>query len=63
MPVPFISVTLSATNSPCEWNSGSAWSSTSSGPKPHVWCSASAFDARLSCVSMAPLGRPVVPEV
>ena len=61
--VPFTSTQWQATKSPWTWKSGSMWMSTSAGPKPHARCSTSAFEARLRCVSIAPLERPVVPEV
>ena len=60
---PDISATLLATNSPCVWNTGSACSSTSAALNRQVSISACAFDDRLACVSIAPLERPVVPDV
>ena len=49
---------------PNEWNSGKPPKITSSGPS---WSSSlrvtSAFAVRLPCVSSAPFGRPVVPDV
>ncbi len=53
----------SATNSPWTWKIGSVWSNTSSGPNRQISWSATAFDSRLACVSIAPFERPVVPEV
>ena len=61
--VPLASTQFVATNKPCVWKIGRAWSNTSSGLKPHTRCSATAFDVRLRCESMAPFGRPVVPLV
>ena len=52
-----------ATNSPCVWKIGSACSSTSFAVNFHVVSSAWALEARLSCVSIAPFERPVVPDV
>jgi hypothetical protein len=60
---PAVSVTLIATNSPCEWKIGSACRSTSASVNRHVSVSARAFDRRFPCVSIAPFDRPVVPEV
>ena len=60
---PDISTVLVATNRPWVWNTGSAWISTSSGVKRQYSTSVSAFDDRLSWVSIAPFERPVVPDV
>ena len=60
---PAISVTLVATNRPWVWKIGSACSSRSSGVNRQTSRSISAFDARLPWLSMAPLERPVVPDV
>ena len=60
---PASAMTLEATNSPCVWKIGSACNSTSFAVKRQASTRAAAFDKRLSCVSMAPLERPVVPEV
>ena len=60
---PAISVTLVATNSPWVWKIGRAWSRTSSPVNRQTSASVRALDARLSWLSMAPLERPVVPEV
>ena len=49
---------------PKEWNSGSAPSRTSSSvASASVRAEISQFLRRLACVSSAPLGAPVVPEV
>ena len=63
MPVPLARTQFVATNKPWVWKIGRACNSTSSGRKPHTWCSAAVFDARLRCDSTAPLGLPVVPLV
>ncbi len=60
---PAISVMLVATNRPWVWKIGSACSSRSSAVNRQVSRRASAFEARLPWLSMAPLERPVVPEV
>jgi hypothetical protein len=60
---PAARVTLVATNRPWVWKIGSAWSSRSSAVKRHASRKVSAFEARLPWLSMAPLERPVVPEV
>ena len=55
---------LSTTESPNTWNIGSAANTTSSGPsRPRPVAVAMALERRFVCVSRAPLGRPVVPEV
>ena len=59
--VPFISTQWQATNSPCTWKSGSMWTRMSSGRNPQYACSTLALEARLRCVIIAPLERPVVP--
>ena len=51
------------TTCPNTWNSGSATSTTSSGRTSPSSTQISAFISRLEWVSIAPLGRPVVPEV
>ncbi len=49
---------------PNEWNSGSAPSSLSSSViSPSVDAATVQFLCRLACVSSAPLGLPVVPDV
>ena len=49
---------------PKEWNSGSAPSSTSSSvATASCFAAISQFVRRLSCVSSAPFGVPVVPDV
>ena len=63
MRLPATSTVFVATKSPWVWKIGSAWMRTSSGVKRQVAASVAAFDARLSCVSIAPFERPVVPEV
>ncbi|MNR09633.1 hypothetical protein D3C85_1258430 [compost metagenome] len=60
---PASSAPWEATNSPCTWKMGSICSSTSSLRQPQYSCSVWALEARLRCVSIAPLLRPVVPEV
>ena len=60
---PAIMVTLVATNSPWVWYIGSACSSTSRSSKRHTRASVVALEARLRWVIIAPLERPVVPEV
>ena len=60
---PDSSTTLVATNRPCVWKMGRACTSTSSAVNRQHSTSASAFERRLSWVSMAPLERPVVPDV
>ncbi|MNV59354.1 hypothetical protein D3C71_1517730 [compost metagenome] len=52
-----------ATNKPCTWKMGSMCSSTSSSRQPQYLCSTCALAARLPCDSIAPLLRPVVPDV
>jgi len=52
-----------ATNRPWTWKIGSAWISTSSAVNRHAATRPSAFDTRFAWLSMAPLERPVVPEV
>ena len=61
IPVPFISTRLVVPNRP--WAMGLACRRTSSGPQPQAWCRAFAFQAVNPWVIMAPLGRPVVPDV
>ena len=60
---PAISVMLVATNRPWVWKIGSACSSRSSAVKRQASRSVAALEARLPWLSMAPLDRPVVPEV
>ncbi len=48
---------------PWTWKIGRAWSSTSSGENPQISCRASALAIRFPWLSIAPLERPVVPEV
>ena len=55
--------TLVATKRPCVWKIGRAWISRSWAVKRQTSRSASALEARLAWLSMAPLERPVVPEV
>ena len=62
MVAPAISATLTATNSPWVWKTGKAWIRRSA-PVTATSTSVSAFDDRFSWVSIAPLERPVVPEV
>ncbi len=48
---------------PKQWNSGSAQSPRSSAVMRR-WCTVAwVFDTTFDCVSMTPLGRPVVAEV
>jgi hypothetical protein len=63
IPVPFSNTQLVATKRPWVWKIGRAWSSTSSARKPQILCRARALEARLPWLIMAPLARPVVPEV
>ena len=56
-------MTLVATKRPWVWKIGSAWISTSSAVKRQASISARVFETRLPWVSIAPLERPVVPEV
>ena len=63
MVAPENSATLVATNRPWVWKTGSAWISTSSAVKRQSLTSASALEVKFSCVSIAPLERPVVPDV
>jgi hypothetical protein len=48
---------------PNEWNNGSAPSVTASSPSPKSPAAISALRRRLECVSSAPFGVPVVPDV
>ena len=48
---------------PKEWNSGSAPSTTSPSSVWNSPCDAFALASMFSCVSSAPLGWPVVPDV
>ena len=48
---------------PNTWNSGSVARPTESGPASTSSRAVSAPAARLECISVAPLGVPVVPEV
>ncbi|MCY1552441.1 hypothetical protein D9M68_888370 [compost metagenome] len=61
--LPLSSAPCEATNRPCTWNSGSACKRTSPFCQCQYSCNALAFDARFPWLSMAPLLRPVVPEV
>ncbi len=47
------------------WKSGSTTrnESRSSMGAPNIWRAPSMSETKLACVSIAPLGRPVVPEV
>ena len=60
---PAFKVPKSAAQSPWPWNSGSAWTSRSSGVQRHANRNDSALASRLACVRTAPFGAPVVPEV
>lgn len=60
---PAASTTLVATNRPWVWKIGRACSSTSSSVNRQRSTRVNAFDSRFSCVIIAPLERPVVPEV
>ncbi len=51
------------TFSPPMWNSGAAVSVMSSGFEDSAKAALTLFHSRLPWVSMAPFGRPVVPEV
>jgi hypothetical protein len=55
--------TLSWLDRPKTWNSGSATTTMSSGSIPNTRPGVSAFISSWKCVSSAPLGVPVVPEV
>ncbi len=48
---------------PPMWNSGWPESQTSSGPAPISWIQLSVLATSPRCVSTAPFGRPVVPDV
>ena len=63
MVAPAASTTLLATNRPWVWKIGKACSSTSSAVNRQASRRATALEARLRWVSIAPLDRPVVPEV
>ena len=60
---PFSSAPWLATNRPWTWKIGSAWISTSPSRQSQKSFSTCAFDSRLPWLSIAPLLRPVVPEV
>ena len=45
------------------WNMGSRQGNTSRSQTRKDWMEASQFETRFACVSMTPLGLPVVPEV
>jgi hypothetical protein len=60
---PASKVTLVATNRPWVWKMGRAWSSRSRAVNRHASRNVSALEARLPWVSIAPLERPVVPDV
>jgi hypothetical protein len=60
---PAVIVALSAQVWPKEWNRGSAPSVTSVSPSAWSEITARALRVRFSCVSSAPFGRPVVPDV
>ncbi len=49
--------------SPCTWNSGSPWVSTSSPVHSHASASPSRLEETARRGSTAPFGRPVVPDV
>jgi hypothetical protein len=55
--------TLSWLDSPNTWNSGSTTSTMSSSRMPNSRPGVSAFMSSWKCVSSAPLGVPVVPDV
>ena len=57
------SATLAAAKRPWAWKTGSAWISRSSEVKRQQSIRVSAFDDRFLWVSIAPLERPVVPDV
>ena len=61
--LPFSKAPCAATNRPCTWNSGSVCSSTSPSCQCQYSRSTWALAARLAWDSIAPLLRPVVPEV
>ena len=60
---PAISATLVATKSPCVWWVGNAWIRISDSLKRHRRFNAAAFAASAEWGSIAPFGRPVVPDV
>ena len=60
---PFCSVSSVVTLSPPMWNSGANTSVTSSSRMSSVLAALALFHQKLACVSIAPFGRPVVPEV
>ena len=53
----------SPSTSPWTWNSGSPWVSTSSPVHSHASASPSRLEATARRGSIAPFGRPVVPDV
>ncbi|MNL61334.1 hypothetical protein D3C87_1852410 [compost metagenome] len=63
MDAPDKRMTFEATNRPWVWKIGKAWISLSELSKRQYPQSVRALDRRLSWVSIAPLERPVVPEV
>ena len=60
---PLAIAVLSPQVSPKTWNSGRPPKITSSGVTENSSCETSTFFVRPSCVSSAPFGVPVVPEV
>ncbi len=60
---PAASVPCRPTPRPCMWNNGNASTRRSSGVHRHARRNASTLDVRFACVSTAPFGRPVVPDV
>ena len=60
---PFSMAQCRATNRPWTWNTGRMCNNTSPGSNAHKRCSARPFTRSEPWVSMAPLERPVVPDV
>ena len=61
--VPDKSATLAVAKRPWAWKTGSAWMSRSPEVNRQQSIRVSAFDDRFLLVSIAPLLRPVVPDV
>ena len=60
---PAASVAFSAQVCPKAWKNGSAPSVTAPAPNPNSALDTSTLRSRFACVSSAPFGVPVVPEV
>ena len=63
MPQPVSSGVSMPTVAAKAWNMGRTTRTRSSGAKPRACATPPALATRLRWLSMAPLGRPVVPEV